>query len=208
MSRRILLLICITILSSSVYAKDLGVFHKTWPIIEADFMQWLQGHLQQKVSDGSWGKLQNEFKQRVKRNADRPRPVDNISKTIEPRHWLYDPSVTLSRNITDQEGRVIAEAGSQVNPLDYVGLRHPLVFIDADDKDQMHWVDHALKTQHIQDNSRIILVKGSVGQAQKALNRKVWFDQFGKLTDKFAIKHTPAVVRQSGKRLLISEEVA
>ena len=37
--------------------------------------------------------------------------------------------------------------------------------------------------------------------------RRFYFDQEGKLTSKFGIEHTPAVVRQAGRVMRVSEQV-
>ena len=41
----------------------------------------------------------------------------------------------------------------------------------------------------------------------KAEQRRVYFDQDGKLTGKFGIRHTPAVVEQAGRVLKVTELV-
>ena len=56
-------------------------------------------------------------------------------------------------------------------------------------------------------NAKIIFVKGSPIEAMTSRKRRFYFDQEGKLTSKFGIEHTPAVVRQTGRVMRVSEEV-
>ena len=48
-------------------------------------------------------------------------------------------------------------------------------------------------------------MKGAPLELMKARQRRFYFDQGGKLTQKFGIKAVPARVRQSGRMLEISE---
>ena len=74
-----------------------------------------------------------------------------------------------------------------------------VVPLDGDDPDQLAW---ALK-QTV--NAKLILVKGAPLELMKARQRRFYFDQGGKLTERFGIRSVPARVRQQGRLLEISE---
>src|SRR3546814_4322186 len=74
-----------------------------------------------------------------------------------------------------------------------------LLFLDGDDPDQLTW---ALKQDA---NAKLILVKGAPLELMKARQRRFYFDQGGKLTERFGIRSVPARVRQQGRVLEISE---
>lgn len=52
---------------------------------------------------------------------------------------------------------------------------------------------------------QIILVGGKILELQEDIGRTLYFDQAGKLTNKFSIEQVPAIVVQDGKRFKISE---
>ncbi|HJD56490.1 MAG TPA: conjugal transfer protein, partial [Rickettsia endosymbiont of Pyrocoelia pectoralis] len=134
---------------------------------------------------------------KVKARLLRPKPVDGISRTVEPRIFYFDPTYTQSKDIKDAEGNILVPAGTTVNPLEELNWGEPLIFINGEDREQIDW---AVKQQ-----GKIILVEGSVLELSDQISRSVYFDQGGSLTNKFGIKQTPAIVDQEGSRLKIEE---
>ena len=108
-------------------------------------------------------------------------------------------AIALAADIRGAKGELIHAAGTRVNPLDSVKLRSDLLFLDGDDPAQIAW---ALKQDA---NAKLILVKGAPLELMKARQRRFYFDQSGKLTQKFGIKAVPARVRQNGRFLEVSE---
>lgn len=133
----------------------------------------------------------------------RPTPVAGITPAEEARTWDYDPSVTLERAIHDQKGNLIAAAGQRINPLDFVAIKQDLVFIDGDNNAQIAWAT----SRYTDLKAKIIFVNGSPIEAMTARKRRFYFDQEGKLTAKFGVQHTPAVVTQAGRIMRVSEHV-
>jgi conjugal transfer pilus assembly protein TraW len=109
----------------------------------------------------------------------------------------------MERDIRDQKGNLIAPAGQRINPLDFVSIRQDLVFIDGDDSEQLAWAT----TRYTDLKAKIIFVRGSPVEQMTAKKRRFYFDQQGKLTSRFGIEHTPAVVTQAGKVMRVSEVV-
>ena len=139
------------------------------------------------------------LKRRTIARVNRPDPVAGIVRASEARRWQFDPTITLAADIRGAKGELIHAAGTRVNPLDSVGLRADLLFLDGDDPDQLAW---ALKQDA---NAKLILVKGAPLELMKARQRRFYFDQGGKLTERFGIRSVPARVRQQGRLLEVSE---
>ena len=72
-----------------------------------------------------------------------------------------------------------------------------LIFINGDNAAQVSWV-YAVAKQKDQMNQRykIILVNGDIKVTSQSLNHRVYFDQYGRLCQRFGIKHTPTLVFQ------------
>ena len=109
----------------------------------------------------------------------------------------------MERDIRDQKGNLIAAKGQRINPLDFVSIRQDLVFIDGDDAEQLAWAT----ARYSDIKAKIIFVAGSPVEQMTAKKRRFYFDQQGKLTERFGIEHTPAVVAQAGKVMKVSEVV-
>lgn len=203
--RLILLTLILFILSLplSVSANDLGLFGKAFPILEPDFLKVLQTRVSKLSRTGYFYQLQNAMKIQASRIANRPPPVIGISTTEVPKTWDYDPSITMSQDIKAPDGRLIVKAGTRYNPLSQIQLDETLIFYNADDKEQVRWAEKLDKQLKGQD--KLILVNGSILSQEKLFNKPVYFDQFGRLTTRFNIKHVPATVKQDGLRLKVSE---
>ena len=188
-----------------VFANDLGVMGKIYPIEEEDFLMFIQKRIQHMQQDGEWSTLQNQFRDRVAANADRPHPIASINKTTEPKSWRYDPSITVPYDLKDTNGQVFAKAGTIVNPLNIISIHRSLLFFDGDDAEQVAWAEKL--NAKWGGKTKLVLVKGSVIDQEKYFLTPIYFDQEGKLTTRFHIQHVPAMVAQEGTHLRIQEVV-
>jgi len=200
-----------TLLAGSVFvaapmrteARDYGQAGQTFPVIEPDLLSTIEARLKQAEATGVLARTNEMFAKRAEARVRRPDPVAGITPARAVREWDFDPSVQIERDIRDQKGNLIAAAGQRVNPLDFVAIKQDLVFVDGDDADQLAWA-----TKRYTDlNAKIIFVRGSPIEQMTNRKRRFYFDQGGKLTAKFGIEHTPAVVRQNGKLMRVSEQV-
>lgn len=200
-------IVTIVILLSAVCAeaKNLGVFGQTYPIVEEDFLEFIQNRLMTMQQNGEWQALQNKLRDSAAKKADRPQPVLSVSKTLVTTSWHYDPSITVPYDLHDSEGHVFAIAGTTINPLNYVALSKTLIFYDADDKTQVKWVQK--RNSELNAKTKLILVNGSVTSQEKIFHQRIYFDQQGKLVEKFHITHVPAELKQEEGHLTISEVV-
>lgn len=203
LNKKIFLIICISVLPIISLASDLGTIGQTYPIIETDFLEFIQTRLKSMAADGELNKIQNKFKENVTRHTERPTPVSGISRTQQQKSWYIDPSITVPYDLRDQSGRVIVKNGTKVNPLSYIAIHHPMVFINGEDPDQVEWAKKIVieKRQSV----KLVLVNGSVAEIARSLQMPVYFDQEGRLTNRFHIQHVPAEVSQKGLQLLVEE---
>ena len=181
-------------------AKDYGQVGTVFPIIEPDLLRVIETKLRTMQANGQVDVLNQQLRSKTEAKLRRPDPVAGIDAATKPRTWLYDPSIVLDHDIRDHKGQLIAPRGKRINPLDYVVVSTPLVFVDGDDEAQVSW---ALK--HYDDRARLILVRGAPLDLMTKRQRRFYFDQSGTLTTKFGIAHTPAVVEQAGKAMRVTE---
>ena len=203
--RALAVLTAVTVAAASApaAAKDYGQLGATTPVIEPDLLAAIEARLLAVQASGKMAAMQKALAARTEAKVKRPPAVAGLSATTEPRSWSYDPTITVGSDIRDHQGHLIIPAGRRVNPLDTVGLRQSLVFINSDDTPQLRW---AMASTTVL-NAKIILVGGSPFEVMKVEQRRVYFDQDGKLTAKFGIRHTPAVVEQAGRLLKVTELV-
>ena len=196
-----LILLCALTFSSAGQASDHGVVGQTFPIIETDLLSVIEQRLTKLQASGGIDRMNAEFARRAEAKVRRPTPVAGITPATQARVWAFDPTIVIEKDVKDQKGNYVARAGQTVNPLDFVAMHQALVFVDGDDKAQMEWAT----SQYSDLKAKIILVSGSPIEEMTARKRRFYFDQEGRLTGKFGVRHTPAVAEQDGKVIKVSE---
>lgn len=194
-------------------SKDLGVFGETFEISEKDLLEQIFSRLKVLQETGKLEAEQKKIRERVKEMVFHPQAVTGITPTKVRREYQFDPTITVTRDLTDHRGQIFAKKGDRFNPLDRISFSKPLLFIDGDDEKQIKWAIFKIKENPF---SKLILVKGSPLDLQKRLTdventacpaqakqlqqmpalQALYFDQHGVLTTKLGIKHVPAIVFQ------------
>lgn len=189
--------------SATTFSKDLGVHGSVYQIQEPDALEQIYDKLKAMEITGELQKKQKEAVDRAMNTAKNPKPVENIQTASVRKVRLFDPTMRLSNDITTDEGFVVAKAGTSVNPLDTVTMTKTLVLFKGSDPEQVE----AVKKLADAYKNRItpLLVDGSWYDLTKKWKRQVYFDQQGYISRKLQINTVPAIVRQNGKFLEITE---
>lgn len=202
-------------LSAPLYAKSLGVIGQTFEIVEMDMLDWIQARLAQLQANGEMAKMEDQFKEQVKRSVTRPTPVEGLTTTLSPTSYFVDPSLTLAEDIRNEKGEVLFPKGLTINPFDSstwpsnvplppMALSKQLAFLDGDDKKQIAWAK-AYRAAHPDVTVKWILTSGEPEAVFKALGERIYFDQQGNITRKLTIKHIPTLAKQEGKQWMMQE---
>lgn len=190
-------LLVLLLISGVAPGKNLGTWGEMYPIAEKCMLTTILAHLKAMEASGEMAREQEAFKQRVIENTLRPKPVEGLTLAQENTTHYIDPSLTVSEDRKDHQGRVFARKGQVINPLDTVPFTDTLYFIDADNPQQLAWI-RAQKPGGL--TYRVILVNGDIREATNALDTRVYFDQDGTLSRKFELKALPARVMLSEDR--------
>lgn len=190
-------------MASDLSATDLGVMGETYPILEMDFIDFIQSRASQIQQNGAWQSLQRHATQKAIAYRDRPTRVAGITRATQMKNWKYDPSIILDHDVVSPDGKLIAVAGTRVNPLHYISLKKALLFYSSDDEAQVKWALEEDKKLNGKD--KLILVNGSVLNEEARFKKPIYFDQSGQLTSHFGITHVPAKIMQEENILRITE---
>lgn len=185
---------------SDARAEDLGRVGPAWPVRERDLLESIQARAGALQNSGAVEQRRKEMEGRAKAYADRPPPL-GLKRAAASREWVLDPSITLPYDLRDAAGRVIATAGTRVNPLDQVSLTRELIFLDGRDLEQVTWLRHWIKRKR---RRKVVMVGGALSEVGRATGiSPLYFDQSGELTQALRIQEVPAVVTQAGKQLRV-----
>jgi conjugal transfer pilus assembly protein TraW len=179
-----------------VTAKNLGVIGSVGPIGEQSLLTFIEQELQQKQFEN----LEEPTQRRTAQYADRPGSY-HLTPTNQTKRHTYIPQVILQNDIEDMDGHILWKKGTTINALHELPIYQPhWIFLDSDDINQLTWVK-----KHLQDNSKVILTKGSIKTATSFLNHDVYFDQDARFIHQLNIQHIPATVTRYQDVLLIKE---
>lgn len=205
-----IVVLALSLLVGAVHAKNIGKYGETYPIKETDMLELIYSRLTHLQQTGELEKINKKMVSNTKKRLDRPEPA-GLPTTKSYRQWLVDPSIKISKDILDHKGRIIAPAGTIINPLAYATISSTFLFYDGDIKVQVNWVMEQLRKLNQEAKKgkkvKLVLVNGSISEQGKLFNRRIYFDQKGILTTKFAIKHVPAILTQSGMKIKVEEVV-
>ncbi len=202
-------MICLAILGMAttvtVTAQDLGALGKTYKIEEQDLLEFIKQRLLKFQKEGKIKAMQQAMRQRVVQQINYPEPVQGVNAATHAKTYYFDPTITVSQDIRDHQGRLIQAKGTKVNPLDIVSMNKILVFVQGSNGQQMTWAMNYKKKAKL--SVKIVLVNGPVIKLMKKHKIRIYYDQKGKLTQRFGISGVPALVYQEGKRIRIDEVV-
>ena len=186
-------------LAAPASAKDLGVRGATWPVAEPDLLAQIEARLVEMERSGELARLEQDARANARRKVEEPNPAPGIAPAREERSRLWDPAITVARDIRTADGVLIAAAGTRVNPLERVTLARDLLFVDGRREAEIAW---ALAHER---PAKIVLLAGRPLELMRQHRRPFFFDQGGRLAARFGLRFTPSLVEQSGSRLRITE---
>lgn len=189
--------------SFAAAAEELGVIGPVYPIGEESAIDTIMRRLKDKERTGELKRIQQEAVRRSVNSAKNPRPVDGLTTVQTRAQRLIDPTVTYDKAITTDEGQIVVPAGAKINPLLVTTLSKRLVFFDGRDKAQAEAVRKMVAREGVK--VKPILVAGSWFDTTKAWKTQVYFDQHGKLSQRFGVRAVPTVIRQQGSMLVVDE---
>ena len=193
------------LLCGAAQGKDLGTFGPTFPILEKSIIRHILERLKTLEETGELQKHQESIVKTVMDRLHHLEPVEGISHTEASRTFTFDPSICVSQDLKDHQGKVFFKKGARVNPLHTRPLTKPLLFIDGDAPHHHIWLQQQIIHY---PRAKVIFVKGDPFAWTEHYDFPIFYDQGGTLTSKLGIHQVPAKVTQEGDFLRIDEERA
>ena len=184
-------------------AKDLGVRGATWPVAEPDLLAQIEARLLEMQRSGELERLETQARANARRKLEEPDPAPGIAPARERRSRLWDPAITVARDIRTPDGTPIAAAGMRVNPLERMTLVRDLLFVDGRREAEIAWA--LAREEESGRPSKIVLLAGRPLELMRRHRRPFFFDQGGRLAARFGLRFTPSLVEQDGAQLRITE---
>lgn len=191
------------ILSSSAFAKNLGVFGPAYNILERDAYEWLvNNRLKDVAVVGKIKQLESEMSNTARARIENPKgaKLPNATKYYRREIGLEN---TLPVDIKDASGKTLFKKGSAVKFEDVVPeSKMTLLFIDGDNYSQVRFACSELNANgHV----KIVLVSGRPLKLMRDLKVNFYFDQGQALINKFGIRRLPVRIHREKSRLVVEE---
>lgn len=184
-------------------AKDFGRHGPMWEIAEPSILETIKERLGVMEKNGEIEAMKDEMQAKTRAYVNRPRPVEGLSKAVEPRSFSIDLSIEVKRDLTDHKGRVFARAGTRINPLHYSIFNKRIVVFDGDDPAQ---VAFAL-SEGTELDTLLVLVNGAPLELMREHQRRFYFDQDAQITTRFELRYLPSVITRGDETMIVEEIV-
>ena len=168
-----------------------------YPILEQDMEELVKGRLK----EVDWRKVREELKQKVKERLHEG-PKLPLATAQESRVFTVDITQRYDHDIPNHDGSaVIVKAGTEINPLVHVTLRHRYLVIDGRDHKQITYAQSMMQ----QDRTiKVWLSAGDVEDVGRQLQAPVYWVQ-PDMVSRFQLAHVPCIISQNGPVLKIEE---
>lgn len=135
----------------------------------------------------------------------------NLPPAAEHKEWLIDPTVRVTQDVKDKQGRVIATAGELINPLSRFPQSLTMIVFDPLNPGQLEWAEKQYKTRL--GSGQVMPMFTRIGQEngwdnlndlREKFNGKV-FKVNEQIINRFQIKNTPALVTTETNRFRVTQ---
>ena len=175
----------------------------TWPVAEPDLLEQIEARLVDMERSGALARLEDEARESARRRLEEPDPAPGIAPAREERSRLFDPAITVARDIRAADGALIAAAGTRVSPLERMTLASDLLFVDGRREAEIAWA--LAREEESGRPAKIVLLAGRPLDLMRRHRRPFFFDQGGRLAARLRLRLTPVLVAQDGAQLRITE---
>ena len=193
------LALAVPVFTGLACAKNLGVRGQIWAIAEPDLLTQIEARLVTLKDSGELNRLGEEARSRARSLIEAPERIEGIAPARERSTRLFDPAITVERDIVTADGTLIATAGTRINPFAHYPLTRDLLFVDGTRAVEVDW---ALAHER---PAKIILLAGRPLELARTHGRPFFFDQGGTLTARFDLQATPSLIGREGRHLRITE---
>jgi conjugal transfer pilus assembly protein TraW len=193
------------VLLAKPQVENLGVWGTTYTIQEKDAIEAIKERVVAMQKNGEMDRIHKEWLDKTKSRVENgPPPVLGLKKAVEDKVWFFDPSIVANQNVSDSDGKLLIKAGTRVNPLQLRGLKYEYLIIDGLSGEQVKWAVKEYKKSSIP--IRIVLIAGSPTKLMREYPEiQFFFDQNGRMVERFGLSSIPVHLKQEGQKIKISE---
>ena len=194
--------IVIFLVATCAKAYDLGTKGAVYSIQETDARLQIKKTLLEMQKSGEIVEIQQKIKKDYLEN------LNNIPGKHLPNCKKYSKKniplkLVIKKTIKDSSGNLIFKKGDIISPPPAVNKKICLLFISGEDAQ----IKYALKEKKANPHIRIVLINGQPISLMQKHKTRFYFDQHGKMIERFSIQQVPSSVKRVGDRLEVESIV-
>lgn len=182
---------------------DIGSYGTVNMITEVDLVEMMKERL---------AKIDLEKKKtEVISNYWKEKSFLSITKATENSKRKVEPTLVVSQNILSSDGSVVAKAGDRINPLFLMPFTYKLIIFDANDEEQVQFVEN--KLDEFSENQLVQLIATNINSEDgwkhlNSLDNKLGYPVYilnKEVQQRFGIGRVPSVVDADDRYFYIEE---
>ncbi|EIC1586300.1 conjugal transfer protein [Escherichia coli] len=175
----------------------------TYPVEEKSIIKELEERSQQYDWEGA--------KKRAVADTWKNQWMINLPPAAEHKEWMIDPTVRVTQDIKDKQGRVIASAGELINPLGRFPQNLTMIIFDPMNPGQLEWAEKQYRLRL--GSGQVMPMFTRIGQdngwdhlndLREKFNGKV-FKVNEQIITRFHIKNTPALISTENDKFRVTQ---
>lgn len=171
------------------------------PVIEKSIIL----EIQERIARIDWESKRNEAINQFWNKQD----FNALPAATKDATWYIDPTVRITKDVTNHRGNTLARAGDVINPLKMGGNDLRLFIFNSTDPKQVQWLEDKLKQE--QRNSTVMIITSEIEREQgwnhlEALNARFKSNVYllqPQIVERFQLEGLPTVVETDLGRSLL-----
>lgn len=183
---------------------DLGARGPVEAISEPDLIEVMK----QRLAKLDW----DSRKKKALDNFWANQKFQSLPKALEDRTRMIDPTLVVTADITDADGKVIVYRGTRINPLEMRPFNRALYVFDATDPEQVAWVGEQLEGRTYKEPTPVLMAtrmaESDGWKAYESLTQTLDEPVYKlppDVQDRWQIERVPSVVTAEGKQFKVKE---
>lgn len=173
--------------------KDLGVHGRLYEIKEEDMLSFIK----RKAGGIDMRALRENMAGNLERAHEKLSAVSlDVPPAEEERTRYVDPTVNVPNPVYDLAGKIVSPAGT-VNPLEYVPLSKPILFLREDQMERL--------LGEIGEKKPVLMLTDGDVRAASSLAGRMVYRASPFILERLQVQKTPSLVTQEGLRLRVKE---
>lgn len=189
-----------SLLCASAGSAGLGRIGATYPITEVDARRAFEAEMARPSRSSK--DLQESSRKAATQFLDRLPAIEGIGRVEKNSTRHVDATHVVERELADDQGRLLAPAGTRVDLLRRTELEGVLFVLDGRDPLQVNMLERLWRANM---TVHPILVGGSYTALTQRFGRPFFYDYGGAISARFGITRVPALVGQDGARIRVEE---